>query len=299
MNKESTYSEQSKGVIFALIAFGIWGVVPVYFKLVSQVSPLEVLANRVLWSCLFLFAYILLTDNFQRTVGIFSQRKIVLELALSATVISINWLVFIYAVGQNRILDTTLGYFINPLVNIVFGMIFFSERARFFQWVSILIALIGVIYQIIYLGYLPWISMVLAMSFSTYSMLRKKIMVDSISGLFIETLWLLPISMVYLLWLQMESKLDLISGPTDIILLLIAAGLVTSLPLLAFASAARRLSLMMVGLLQYIGPSIAFIIAVFCYDEPMNTARLITFIFIWLALLVFSIEGILVQRKKI
>ena len=276
----------------------MWGLVPVYFKSIEHVSPLEVLAHRVVWSVVFLACFIAITNRMKEIHTLFNRPKVIFSLAVSAAVIALNWLVFIWAVGQDRIIETTLGYFINPLINIVFGYFIFSERLRPMQWAAVALAAIAVTYQIILLGELPWVALTLGFSFSIYSVLRKKIPVDSISGLFIETVWLLPVSLAYMIWLLSNGNLQFMSESNTTMWLLLGAGLVTSLPLLAFASGARRLSLTMIGLLQYIGPSIAFLIAVFYYDEPMNSERLITFILIWIALAIFSIEGFLIQKRK-
>ena len=291
-------SEHTKGIYFALAAFGMWGLVPVYFKSIDHVSALEVLAHRVLWSVLFLALFITVTGRINEIASVLKRRSVLSGLALSATVISLNWFVFIWAVGQDRIVEATLGYFINPLISIVFGLYFFGERLRKVQWLAVALATLAVGYQIILLGELPWVALTLAFSFATYGVLRKKIPVDSISGLFIETLWLLPLSLGYMFWLIMNSELQFLTEGSSTLWLLTAAGLVTSFPLLAFASAARRLSLTLIGLLQYIGPSIAFVIAVFYYGEPMDEKRLLTFIIIWIALAIFSAEGLLFQRRK-
>ncbi|WP_415894313.1 EamA family transporter RarD [Neptuniibacter sp. PT8_73] len=291
-------NEHQKGIYYAVAAFVMWGLVPVYFKAVDDVPAFEVLAHRVVWSVLFLGLFLLLKGKLSELTTLRNSPKILLSLGLSALVISINWLVFIWAVSEQRIVETTLGYFINPLINIVFGFFIFSERLRFLQMIAVAIAAVAVIYQIILIGELPWVALTLATSFSIYSVLRKKIPIDSITGLLVETLWLFPMALVYMLWLSSQSNFVLLNGSTDIQMLLLAAGLVTSLPLIAFAAGARRLSLTMVGLLQYIGPSIAFLIAVFYYNEPMDQNRLITFVMIWIALAIFSVEGVLVQRRK-
>ena len=291
-------SEQKKGVYFALAAFGMWGLVPVYFKSLEHVSPLEVLAHRAVWSVAFLACFIVITNRMKDIFTLLKRPKVMYSLAISAAVIALNWLVFIWAVGQDRIIEATLGYFINPLINIVFGFFVFAERLRKMQWLAVALAALAVTYQIALLGELPWVALTLGFSFSIYSVLRKKIPVDSISGLFIETLWLLPISLAYMFWLLSNGELQFLGEGDETMWLLLAAGLVTSFPLLAFAAGARRLSLTMIGLLQYIGPSIAFLIAVFYYNEPMDQQRIVTFILIWVALLIFSLEGFIVQKRK-
>ncbi|WP_415896282.1 EamA family transporter RarD [Neptuniibacter sp. QD72_48] len=291
-------SEHQKGIYYAVAAFLMWGLVPVYFKAVDDVPAFEVLAHRVVWSVVFLGLFLLLKGKLSELAALRNNPKILLSLGLSALVISINWLVFIWAVSEQRIVETTLGYFINPLINIVFGFFIFSERLRFLQLIAVAIAAVAVLYQIILIGELPWVALTLATSFSIYSVLRKKIPIDSITGLLVETLWLFPMALVYMIWLSSQNNFVLLNGSTEVQVLLLAAGLVTSLPLIAFAAGARRLSLTMVGLLQYIGPSIAFLIAVFYYNEPMDQDRLITFVMIWIALAIFSVEGVLVQQRK-
>jgi chloramphenicol-sensitive protein RarD len=298
MNNTDLSQEHKKGVYYALAAFLMWGLVPVYFKSVAHIDEFEVIAHRIVWSCVFLALFLLVKRQLFEALALLKRPAIVYGLGLSALVISINWLVFIWAVAQDRIVETTLGYFINPLINILFGMAFFGERMRPMQWAAVSLAAVGVVYQIVLLGELPWVALVLANSFALYGVLRKKITVDSISGLFIETLWLFPFAVGYMLWLFSGYQLQFLSEGDTTVYLLLCAGIVTSLPLIAFAAGARRLSLTLIGLLQYIGPSIAFLIAVFYYDEPMNMERLTTFILIWIALALFSIEGLLVQRKK-
>ncbi|WP_299178874.1 EamA family transporter RarD [uncultured Neptuniibacter sp.] len=291
-------SEHTKGVYFALAAFLMWGLVPVYFKSVEHITALEVVAHRILWSCVFLGAFIVVTRRLDDIIKLSRSPRIIYGLGLSALVISINWLVFIWAVSQDRIIETTLGYFINPLINILFGMIIFKERLRIGQWIAVALAAVGVLYQVVILGQLPWVALVLACSFAIYGVLRKKIPVDSISGLFVETLWLLPAALIYFGWLIWSGSLQFITEGSNTTLLLLSAGLVTSLPLMAFASGARRLSLTLVGLLQYIGPSIAFLIAVFYYNEPMDIHRLTAFLIIWTALVIFSAEGLIQQKRS-
>lgn len=291
-------SAQQKGIYYAVGAFVMWGIAPIYFKAVDHVPALEVLTHRVVWSVVFLGLFIFLSGKLNDLLTLKSNPKMLLSLGASALVISINWLVFIWAVSEHRLVEATLGYFINPLINIVFGFFIFSERLRFFQIIAVVIATIAVFYQILLLGELPWIALTLATSFSIYSVLRKKIAIDSVTGLFVETIWLFPAAIIYLVWLGTQSDLVFLNGTTSTQMLLLAAGIVTSLPLITFAAGARRLSLTLVGLIQYIGPSIAFLIAVFYFNEPMNQDRLITFIMIWIALAIFSIEGVLVQRRK-
>ncbi len=291
--------EELKGIYYAVIAFVIWGLVPVYFKAVQHVDPLEVVSHRIIWSAFFLAVVLLITGQLLHTVKAVLQPKLLFGLLFSALVILVNWLVFIWAVGQERIVETTLGYFINPLINMVFGFFLFSERMRPLQWFAVGLVAIGVLYQLVLFGEIPWVALVLAFSFSAYGVLRKKIQIDAAGGLFIETLWLLPLASGYLSYLFVTGDLQFLSEGEMTFWLLIISGLVTSAPLLAFAAGASRISLTLLGIIQYMGPSIAFLIAVFYYNEPMDLKRLVTFILIWIAIVVFTLEGIAYQKKKI
>jgi chloramphenicol-sensitive protein RarD len=291
--------EKIKGIYYALLAFVIWGLVPVYFKALEHVQPLEVVAHRIIWSAMFLALILLVSKRLVDVISLLRRTPaLLIGLFFSALVISVNWLVFIWAVGQDRIVETTLGYFINPLINIVFGFFVFSERLRPLQWLAVALAAVGVIYQLVLFGQLPWVALVLAVSFASYGVLRKKIQIDAVGGLFIETLWLAPIALFYLFYLAQSEGLQFLTEGVATSWLLVAAGVVTSVPLLAFAAGASRISLSLIGIIQYLGPSIAFLIAVFYYGEPMDLQRLVTFLCIWAGLLIFTVEGLLFQKKK-
>lgn len=291
-----TKTEHQKGILFALAAYGMWGLVPVYFKAVDHISPLEVVAHRIIWSVAFLALFIAATGRWHDILCSLRQKRLVMGLTLSALVVSLNWLVFIWAVGQERILETALGYFINPLISVLLGMVFLQERLRTMQWLAIALAATGVGYQLILLGNLPWVALVLACSFGLYGLLRKRLAVDAFSGLLIETLLLSPVALGYLIWIAAQGEMKFLESSNNIWLLL-AAGLVTSLPLICFAAGARRLTLTLNGLLQYIAPSIAFLLAVWVYNEPLDSDKLITFACIWLGLILFTVEGLLRSRR--
>ncbi|BBB27185.1 EamA family transporter RarD [Amphritea japonica] len=289
--------EQHRGIIFALVAYGMWGLVPIYFKSVASVSPFEVVAHRIIWSVLFLALFVAASGKWQEFIHYLRQKKLLVGLIASATVISLNWLVFIWAVGQDRILEASLGYFINPLISLLLGMVFLGERLRKTQWIAISMAAAGVVYQLVLLGSLPWVALVLACSFGIYGLLRKRIDIDPFSGLLIETLLLSPFALAYLFWLKQHDQLAFLSASTETSWLLIAAGIVTSLPLIFFAAGARRLTLTLNGLLQYIAPSIAFFLAVAVYHEPLDSDRLVTFCLIWAGLIMFTAEGVWQGRR--
>ncbi|MBB1486926.1 EamA family transporter RarD [Oceanospirillum sediminis] len=286
------------GIWYALAAYGLWGLAPVYFKWLDGVAATEILIHRVIWSVAVLVVLLAVMGSWSAIRTVFRQPKVLAGLTLSAAIISINWLTFIWAVGQGRILESSLGYFMNPLVSIFLGMIFLSERLRPWQWLAIFLAGAGVAWQLILHGSLPWVALVLAFSFGFYGLLRKQIPVDAISGLFIETVIMFPAAIIWLLWLLDSQQLSF--GHTDLEtdLLLMAAGLVTSIPLLFFAGAARRLSLTLVGFIQYMAPSITFLLAVLVYGEDLGEGKLATFVLIWLALLVFTMEGAIQKRRR-
>ncbi|WP_210396842.1 EamA family transporter RarD [Motiliproteus sediminis] len=283
--------ELRRGVYFALAAFSLWGLAPIYFKTVASVAPLEVLAHRIVWSVLLLGVLLWLSRRWQSLLALLRQRRLLGGLMLSALLISANWGVFIWAVSDNRILETSLGYFINPLVSLLLGMLFLGERLRPAQWGAIALMGIAVGYQLILLGSLPAVALVLAFSFGFYGLVRKKLSVDPIIGLFVETLLVTPLALAYLAWGQAHGGLAFTAGDTTLSLLLFAAGIVTTLPLLCFAAATVRLSLTWIGMFQYLAPSIAFLLAVFYYQEPLDGARMLTFVLIWIALALFTAEG--------
>lgn len=287
-----------QGVIFALAAYSIWGIAPVYFKSVAHVPAFEVLVHRIIWSVVFLLLFIGATGRLGKVMAVFKQPRLLGGLVVTALIISLNWLVFIWAVAEGRILETSLGYFINPLISVFLGMVFLSERLRPMQWLALSFAAMGVLYQLIEFGSLPWVGLVLAFSFGFYGLLRKQLVVEAVPGLFIETLIVLPVGLIALGWMQSEGTLVFGHQSLQTDLLLIAAGLVTTFPLLFFAGAARRLALSMIGFFQYLAPSITFVLAVYVYEEPLDSSKLVTFALIWLGLLLFTGENRLASHRQ-
>jgi chloramphenicol-sensitive protein RarD len=284
------YTEETKGTIYAILAFTFWGLVPIYFKLISHVDAFEVLIHRILWSVIFLFLIILVTKSFRNLVVIFKDKKKIKILFISAILVSANWLTFIWAISNDKIIEASLGYYINPLVSVVLGYLFFKEKVSQQQLLAIIIATLAIVYQVYSLGSLPIISLILAFSFGFYGLARKFVNVESVSGLFIETLLISPFALLYVIYLTMNST-NYFTVPLNYTSwLLVAAGFVTIIPLIWFNSAAIRISMIKLGFLQYIGPSIAFGLAVFVYDEPFSFDKLITFIMIWIALIIFSVK---------
>ena len=287
------------GQIYALFAFLFWGAIaPIYFKQVSSVEPIEVLIHRIFWSFIILIPLLFLTKQIEVFKILIKDKKKLKYLAISTFFISINWLVFIWAVANNKIIETALGYYINPLVSVFLGFIFFNERMSKYQYIAISIALFAVIYQVITLGNLPIVSLTLALSFAFYGMIRKKINVGSIVGLFTETLILMPFALIGIYYLISTNKISFLHSTLYIDLMLSLGGLITIIPLLLFNGAATRMKLSTLGFFQYIGPSCSFLLAIFIYNEELNFDKLITFCLIWIALVIFSLDSINTQQKN-
>ena len=290
--------EEKLGYIFAVFAFLIWGAVsPIYFKEVGGVTALEVLMHRVVWSFLILIPLVYLTKQTEVLKLLLKNKNKLKYLLYSTFFVSINWLIFIWAVANERIMEASLGYYINPLINIALGFIFFGERMTRNQNIAIVIAFLAVLYQIIALGTLPLVSLSLAVSFAFYGMIRKKVDVGSIVGLFVETLMLMPLAIIYILYLINTNSMAFLNESDYITFMLTLGGLATIIPLLLFNGAATRMKLSTLGFFQYIGPTCAFLLAVFVYNEEFNFDKLITFALIWLALIIFSLDAIMKKIK--
>ncbi|ART80438.1 EamA family transporter RarD [Oceanisphaera avium] len=289
--------QASHGAIYAIGAYTLWGIAPLYFKQLTQIPAYEILSHRVIWSFLLLLVLLSVLKFWPRVRAVLRQPKNLLLLSLSSLIIGLNWGVYIWAINNNHILDASLGYYINPLFNIVLAMLFLGERFRPIQWAAVALATSGVLIQLIVFGRLPWIALVLALSFGLYGLIRKHVLVDPITGLMLETLVLLPLAAGYLLLIADTPTSHLTANSLQTNLWLICAGIVTTAPLLLFAAGAKRLKLSTLGFFQYIGPSLMFLVAVGLYDEPFSADKIITFGLIWCSLVIYSWESIK-QRKK-
>lgn len=289
--------QSARGALLALCAYLLWGLAPVYFKQLLAVPAPEILAHRVVWSCLLLLGLITAMGYWTRVRALLRRPQLLLLLLVSSLVIGTNWLVFIWAVNNNHILDASLGYYINPLLNIVLGMVFLKERYRPLQWLAVGLAALGVLVQLLVFGRLPWVALVLALSFGTYGLIRKQVPVDPFTGLLLETSVLL-VPALWWLWGLDSVTGNLTANPAGLNLLLLAAGLVTTVPLLLFAGAASRLRLSTLGFFQYLAPSLALLLGVLVYGEAFTTDKAITFALIWTALAIYSADG-LRQRRRV
>lgn len=285
------------GVILALAAYFIWGIAPAYFKVIWFVPADEILTHRIIWSFFFMIALISVSRQWSQVKQLLHTPKKILLLAVSAVLVGGNWLLFIWSVNNHHLLEASLGYFINPLVNILLGMVFLGERFRRMQWLAVILAASGVLVQLWAFGSLPIISLGLAFSFAFYGLLRKKIAVDAQTGMLVETLWLLPVAAIWLFGIADSATSHMTQNSWSLNLLLMAAGVVTTVPLLCFTGAAMRLRLSTLGFFQYIGPTLMFLLAITFYDEHPGTDKMVTFGFIWVALAIFVMDALYTQRR--
>jgi chloramphenicol-sensitive protein RarD len=283
------------GILLGLGAYALWGVLPLYFKALAGVLPTEIVSHRIVWSLLFLAALAGLWRRWSGIRAAMTVPKIAMTLALTAALIGVNWLVYIYAVVSGHVLEGSLGYFLNPLVNVLLGVAFLKERLTTAQKAAFALAAAGVAILAAGSGGAIWISLTLAGSFALYGFLRKVAPVDALEGLSVETIFLTPLALGWILWLQQSGESGFLhSRVTD--LLLILGGALTAIPLLLFTAAAKRLPYSTLGFLQYVAPSLQFLLAVLVFGEPLTRAHIICFSAIWAALAVFLVEGVRVGR---
>jgi len=290
--------KEYKGVIAATSSFLMWGLLPIYWKLLDAVPAYEILCHRMTWSLLVALVLLVVTKKMRGFLDLFTKKNIVYFL-FTALLLSVNWLIYIWAVNSGYIVETSLGYFINPLVSVCFGVVFLKENIRVGQWFSIIIALLGVCYLTWSYGQFPWIPVSLASSFADSALLRKIAPVTSLEGLCFETVILFVPALGFLVYIDISGGGGaLVHGGVRQTLLLVGTGLVTTIPLLCFCYAAQKIPLYLVGLLQYIAPSINLLVGVFLYHEAFPRERMIGFAIIWIALIVFVTEGLARQFRQ-
>jgi chloramphenicol-sensitive protein RarD len=283
--------EQKIGLSAGLAAFAFWGLAPIYFKWLGAVGADEIIGHRVVWSAIFLGLYLIVRHRRGFIKHIRISGRTLAALLISGLLILVNWLIFVHAVNTDRVLSTSLGYFINPLVSVLFGLVIFRERLAPLQVIAVLIAASGTAYMTFRVGQFPWIALSLAVSFALYSVVRKLTDVGPMVGLFWETLLVMPLALAWLLWLAGDARLAFSPAQPGMALLLAGTGLVTVVPLLLFAAGVRRLPLSTIGIMQYLAPSITFILAVFVFSEPFSRDHAVSFGCIWLGLILFSWAG--------
>lgn len=293
--------DQTIGIVSGAGAYFLWGILPLYWKLVATVPSEEVLAHRIIWSFVFMLVILLVLGklpSFQKELtSILRKPKKLTAIIFASLFITINWYAFIWAVNHDHVIQTSLGYYINPLISVLLGILFLKERLSFWQMISFGLATVGVLNLVFRFGEIPWVSLVLALSFGIYGLLKKTAKLGALTGLTIETLFITPFALIYLMSVRTSIGDALYVENTMILTLLLGAGIITAVPLLLFATGANRISLSMIGFLQYIAPTLMLIQGVFLYDETFTSAHLFSFVLIWVALLIFTLSRTRLFRR--
>lgn len=290
--------DERYGVITGLGAYLMWGLLPLFWPLLKPAVAFEILGHRIIWSLLFVIVLMYLTHSWPVVKQTLKDHKRLWLIVLASFFVATNWGVYIWAVNDNHVVETSLGYFINPLVSVLIGTVFFQEKLRTFQKVAVGIAAVAVIILSFDYGRLPWIALVLAASFGIYGGLKKQINLPAIPGLMMETVLLLPVTLFYLSWLYQSSESVLFSSP-KLLVLAIISGPLTALPLLLFGTATTRVPLTWLGVMQYVAPTLQFIIGVTVFGELLSSLKIIGFLFVWSALAIFSIDAWRATRTRI
>jgi len=286
------------GLAAAVGAFVIWGLFPLYLKPMAEVPALQIMAHRVVWCCLLVFAWLAIRGELGAVRAALADRGLRIRLAASATLISLNWLIYVWAVNNGHTVEASLGYFINPLLNVVLGVVILHERLTRAQRLAVGLAAVGVLYLTVATARPPWIALALAASFGTYGLIRKVVKVESVPGLATETLLLAPFAVAFLLWAESRGIGAFGHASVGINALLVGSGLVTALPLALFAYGARLIPYSTIGIVQYIGPTLQFLIGVFVFHEAFTAERAVGFVMIWAALAIYAADGAYRTRRR-
>ncbi|WP_394790641.1 EamA family transporter RarD [Rhodoferax sp.] len=287
------------GIVYAALAYMAWGLFPIYFHQLAGIPALEVVVHRTTWSLLFVLVVLLVLKRWAWMRALLGQPKVLGAFALSALLLSGNWLTYVWAVQNQHVVDASLGYFILPLINVALGFVFLHERPRPGQWLAVAVAAAGVLWLTAQAGHLPWIALVLALSFGFYGLLRKVASLGALEGLALETIMLAPLGLGAMAWWSWQGQGVMVQGDAKAIAWLMLAGPLTAIPLLMFAAGARRIPLATLGILQYISPTLQFALGVWLFHEPFQPSRLVGFVLIWAALLVYSLEGWWTSRRVV
>lgn len=291
-------SDERRGLLFGAGAFGLWGLFPLYWPLLEPTSATEILAHRVVWSLLLSLALLVVVRRTGALRVIWDDPRTRLVMTGAGCVIAVNWFMYIWGVNNGYVVETSLGYYINPLVTVLLGVAVLGERLRRLQWMALGIAFVAVVVLTFQLGRPPWVALVLAFSFGTYGLLKKQAAVGPIAGLSYEGLVLAPVTLGYLVWLSVVGQATAWSHGFDHVGLLMTTGVVTALPLLLFAGSANRISLTSLGLLQYTAPTLQFLLGVVVFDEEMTTVKWIGFSLVWAALVILTVESVVTSRRR-
>ncbi len=286
----------NSGLLYALFAYTIWGLFPLFWRMLQAIPAPQITAHRIIWSWVVLTLFIVLSKQW-RNFRDATNRRVVLTYTIAAVLISINWVLYIWAVNANHIVEVSLGYFINPPLSVFFGTVFFSERLRPLQWLSLLCATCGVLYLTYHYGHLPWIALVLACSFSLYGLTKKLAPLKSLFGLTLETAVLVLPALIYLLLCERNGNGTLLHSDLRTYSLLFIGGIITAGPLLLFATAAQRIPLTLIGILQYVAPTLQILLGIFFFHEPFSAEQLTGFSLVWIALAMFVVSGLLTRQR--
>lgn len=284
------HNEKATGVMYAVAAYTLWGILPLYWKVINSVSSIEILSNRIVWAFVFTIIIIAATKQWDELKRIAKDKKQMFYIFIASILIAINWGLYIWAVNSDKIVDASLGYYINPLLAVALGVLIFKEKLNYWTGFALIIALIGVIVKTVQYGKIPWISLALAISFALYGAIKKLVKVNSIVGLTLETVMLTPVAAAYILSRYYSGVSAFQAEGALVILMLIGGGVVTAVPLLLFASGAKRLPLSLIGFTQYISPTISLFIGIFIFSESFTAIDMVAFCFIWAALAIYSLS---------
>jgi len=286
------------GLLYGILAYTAWGILPLYWKLLDEIPATQILAHRIFWSFVFVIVLLLASHNWKKVIVICKNKKNVLLIFLCACFVTINWGTYIWAVNSGHVVESSMGYYINPLVVFLFSVTILREKLNHWQIAAIFLAAIGVLIITLQYGKIPWVALILAVSFAIYGLIKKLINVDAMGGLALETAVIAPFALIYILFRESQGLGALGSAPPVTLLLLIGSGIITATPLLWFAQATRRLHFSTVGFLQYICPSLSLILGVFVFKEPFTTIHLLSFGFIWMALIIYTLANVGVLKSK-
>lgn len=290
--------EKTLGILAAIGAYIIWGVLPLYWKMAGDVPASEILAYRIIWSFVFMVAIIAILGKTKEVwteiISIFKRPKLILAISVASVLITANWFIFIFTVNDGHVISASLGYYINPLVNVLLATLFLKEKLSRGEMLAVLSAAIGVLILAIHQGVFPWAAISMAVTFGLYGLIKKLVPISAWGGLTIETLIMTPFAMIFLLFFAQDAFMQF---GLDTNLVLFGAGVVTAIPLLLFATSARRISYVMLGFIQYVGPTLMLFLGVFVFHEAFDSTQLIAFLFIWSALLIFTISNIIITQK--
>lgn len=294
-------NEYKKGIFFALGAYVLWGILPIYWELIDQIGAFEILAFRIIFSAIFMVLILIVgkhqRQSFMRDVNQLVSHPIqLLAIIVAGYVITVNWGTFIWAVTNGHVLQSSLGYYINPLVSILLALIFLKERFNKFEWLAILFAFIGVLYMTLKVGEFPVVSLMLAFSFGIYGLLKKVVHIDAISSIAVECIVTAPAGLIYVGYLWQQHQLTFGMNMSSFWLLF--SGAITAIPLILFSAGAKRIPLSLTGFTQYVGPTIMFVLGIFLFNEPFDVHQLITFVFIWIGIILYSISQYLKMKRR-